>query len=67
MRADLEHWTPTDRERIAAGGVLGAATVAMGLIAGLFYAFACRVMVGLARTGDCALRDDGVSAATRAP
>ena len=29
-----------------------AATIAMGLIAGFFYAYACSVMVGLARTDD---------------
>ncbi|MFF5491973.1 DUF1772 domain-containing protein [Streptomyces aquilus] len=34
------------------GGVLGAATVAMGLIAGTFYVFACAVMPGLARSDD---------------
>ena len=34
------------------GGVLGAATVAMGLIAGAFYVFACAVMPGLARSDD---------------
>jgi uncharacterized membrane protein len=32
--------------------VLGAALVAMGLIAGLFYAYACSVMPGLANTDD---------------
>ncbi|MDN3028657.1 anthrone oxygenase family protein [Streptomyces sp. S.PB5] len=34
------------------GVVLGAATVAMGLIAGAFYVFACAVMPGLARSDD---------------
>ncbi|WP_369169729.1 DUF1772 domain-containing protein [Streptomyces sp. R28] len=34
------------------GTVLGAATVAMGLIAGAFYVFACAVMPGLARSDD---------------
>ncbi|MFF7449257.1 MULTISPECIES: anthrone oxygenase family protein [unclassified Streptomyces] len=34
------------------GTVLGAATVAMGLIAGAFYVFACAVMPGLARGDD---------------
>ncbi len=34
------------------GGALVAATIAMGLIAGLFYAYACSVMVGLGRTDD---------------
>lgn len=32
--------------------LVAAATVAMGLIAGFFYAYACSVMVGLARTDD---------------
>ncbi|MCT9077276.1 DUF1772 domain-containing protein [Streptomyces fulvoviolaceus] len=32
--------------------VLGAATVAMGLIAGAFYVFGCAVMPGLARSDD---------------
>ncbi|WJV48402.1 anthrone oxygenase family protein [Streptomyces flavofungini] len=34
------------------GLVLGAATVAMGLISGTFYIFACGVMPGLARSSD---------------
>ncbi|MFF3658889.1 anthrone oxygenase family protein [Streptomyces olivochromogenes] len=38
--------------RTTAGGVLGAATVAMGLIAGVFYIFACDVMPSLARSDD---------------
>ncbi|MFI6404192.1 DUF1772 domain-containing protein [Streptomyces sp. NPDC050548] len=36
----------------ATGWVLGAATVATGLIAGAFYVFACAVMPGLARSDD---------------
>ncbi|MHB9851539.1 DUF1772 domain-containing protein [Streptomyces sp. Tue6028] len=36
----------------SAGGVLGAATVAMGLIAGVFYIFACDIMPSLARSDD---------------
>lgn len=55
--ASFEVPTPLGREGIAAGGVLGAATVAMGLISGLFYAFACAVMLGLARTDDRTLVD----------
>ncbi|MFD6492088.1 DUF1772 domain-containing protein [Streptomyces sp. NPDC060188] len=35
-----------------AGGVLGAATVATGLIAGVFYIFACAIMPALARSDD---------------
>lgn len=38
-----------DQFRFAA---LGAATLAMGLIAGLFYSFSCAVMLGLGRAGD---------------
>ncbi|WP_237536702.1 anthrone oxygenase family protein [Streptomyces sp. SID5785] len=34
------------------GLLLGAATVAMGLIAGTFYIFGCAVMPALARSGD---------------
>jgi uncharacterized membrane protein len=37
---------------LSRGATLVAATVAMGLIAGLFYAFACSVMPGLNRTDD---------------
>jgi len=33
-------------------GVLAAATVATGLIAGVYYAFACSVMLGLGASGD---------------
>jgi uncharacterized membrane protein len=36
----------------ARGTVLGAATVASGLVAGVWYAFACGVMPALARTED---------------
>ncbi|GGR79061.1 membrane protein [Streptomyces aureoverticillatus] len=42
----------TVRESRGAGLVLGAATLAMGLIAGAFYIFACGVMPGLARGSD---------------
>ncbi|WP_262061100.1 DUF1772 domain-containing protein [Streptomyces sp. STR69] len=38
--------------RTGTGWVLGAATVALGLIAGAFYVFACAVMPGLARSDD---------------
>ncbi len=38
--------------RGSAGVVLGIAAVAMGLMAGTFYAFACAVMPALARSGD---------------
>ncbi|MFJ3227201.1 DUF1772 domain-containing protein [Streptomyces sp. NPDC086783] len=38
--------------RTAAGGVLGAAAVATGLVAGVFYVFACAVMPALARSED---------------
>jgi uncharacterized membrane protein len=38
--------------RDTAAGVLGAATVATGLIAGVFYIFACAVMPALARSDD---------------
>ncbi|MBO4255301.1 anthrone oxygenase family protein [Streptomyces griseorubiginosus] len=40
------------RNRTATGLVLGAATVAMGLIAGVYYIFACCVMPALARSDD---------------
>ncbi|MDH6221226.1 putative membrane protein [Streptomyces pseudovenezuelae] len=40
------------QNRTASGLVLGAATVAMGLIAGLFYTFACAIMPALARSDD---------------
>ncbi|MDV9173473.1 anthrone oxygenase family protein [Streptomyces sp. W16] len=38
--------------RTATGWAMGAATVAMGLIAGVFYVFACAVMPALARSDD---------------
>ncbi|MFF3447121.1 DUF1772 domain-containing protein [Streptomyces sp. NPDC002667] len=41
----------TERSGLAAA-VLGAATVATGLIAGVFYVFACAVMPALARSDD---------------
>jgi uncharacterized membrane protein len=44
--------TTTTLARRGAGPLLGAATVAMGLIAGFFYAYACSVMIGLARVDD---------------
>jgi uncharacterized membrane protein len=34
------------------GAVLVAATIAMGLVAGLFYAYSCSVMIGLGRAND---------------
>ncbi|WP_411577376.1 anthrone oxygenase family protein [Streptomyces sp. HUAS TT20] len=40
------------RRRTTAGAVLGAATVTMGLIAGVFYIFACAVMPALHRSDD---------------
>ncbi|MEU4086335.1 anthrone oxygenase family protein [Streptomyces aureus] len=40
------------RRHDTAAGVLGAATVATGLVAGVFYIFACAVMPALARSGD---------------
>ncbi|MFE1285530.1 DUF1772 domain-containing protein [Streptomyces sp. NPDC058751] len=40
------------KRRDAASWVLGAATVATGLIAGTFYVFACAVMPALARSDD---------------
>lgn len=43
---------PASSRRGAAGPVLVAATVAMGLMAGIFYAFAISVMPALARTDD---------------
>ncbi|WP_433328271.1 DUF1772 domain-containing protein [Spirillospora sp. CA-294931] len=36
----------------ARGWTLASATLAMGLIAGFFYAYACSVMIGLARVDD---------------
>jgi uncharacterized membrane protein len=44
--------TSTRRRRDAAGIVLGLAMLATGLIAGLYYSYACSVMLGLARTDD---------------
>lgn len=38
--------------RLARGWILVSATTAMGLIAGFFYAYACSVMIGLARVDD---------------
>jgi uncharacterized membrane protein len=45
---------PLNRGRApgAAGPVLGAAALAMGLIAGVFYSYSSSVMLGLARTDD---------------
>lgn len=42
----------TTRNSKVVGTVLGAAMVAMGLITGAFYIFACGVMPGLARSDD---------------
>ncbi|GII04750.1 anthrone oxygenase family protein [Planobispora takensis] len=47
--------TPTPASRAAErarGWALASATTLMGLIAGFFYAYACSVMIGLARVGD---------------
>ncbi|ANP55392.1 putative membrane protein [Streptomyces griseochromogenes] len=44
--------TGNARETPVGKVVLGAATVAMGLIAGVFYIFACAVMPALARSDD---------------
>ena len=44
--------TPADRGGRAAGPLLKAALVTMGLMAGLFYAFSISVMLGLAKTDD---------------
>lgn len=48
--------TPHDNSPLARSRVesllLGSATVVTGLMAGFFFAYACSVMVGLARTGD---------------
>lgn len=49
-RADLP--SQSGGHQMAAGWVLGAATTAMGLIAGLLYSFGSAVMPGLARTDD---------------
>lgn len=40
------------KTRVNASGVLAAATVVTGLIAGVYYAFACSVMLGLGASGD---------------
>ncbi|MFF8864679.1 DUF1772 domain-containing protein [Streptomyces sp. NPDC015139] len=48
----MTHPRETPRPARAGRTVLGAATVAMGLIAGVFYAFACAVMPALARADD---------------
>ena len=37
---------------LSRGVTLIAATIAMGLVAGLFYAYACSVMIGLGRSSD---------------
>lgn len=42
----------TTQSNGTAGGVLGAATVATGLAAGVFYIFSCAVMPALARSDD---------------
>ena len=44
--------TNGERRSRTAGGVLVAATVASGLMAGTFYVFACAVMPALARSDD---------------
>ncbi|CAL9568292.1 hypothetical protein SUDANB150_04745 [Streptomyces sp. enrichment culture] len=53
-RALTGRMTNTNGERRSrtAAGVLVAATVAAGLMAGTFYVFACAVMPALARSGD---------------
>ena len=38
--------------RIHGSGILAAATVVTGLVAGVYYAFACSVMLGLGASGD---------------
>src|ERR671916_3351001 len=47
-------WTSEEDDmlELARGATLVAATVAMGLLAGLFYSYACSVMPGLSRTDD---------------
>jgi uncharacterized membrane protein len=37
---------------VSGSGILAAATVVTGLIAGVYYAFACSVMLGLGASGD---------------
>ncbi|MFE9440889.1 DUF1772 domain-containing protein [Streptomyces sp. NPDC006602] len=48
----LEHTKQRSERNSGAGGVLGAATVATGLAAGVFYVFACAIMPALARSDD---------------
>ncbi|MGX7674248.1 anthrone oxygenase family protein [Plantactinospora sp. DSM 117369] len=43
---------PRRTTQLARAWSLGGAVVAMGLIAGFFYAYACSVMIGLARVDD---------------
>ncbi|GAA3443932.1 DUF1772 domain-containing protein [Planomonospora venezuelensis] len=43
---------PSRGGRLARGWALASATTLMGLIAGFFYAYACSVMIGLARVDD---------------
>ena len=40
------------KTRMNGSGVLAAATIVTGLIAGVYYAFACSVMLGLGASGD---------------
>jgi uncharacterized membrane protein len=40
------------RARLGGSGVLAAAAVVTGLVAGVYYAFACSVMLGLGASGD---------------
>jgi uncharacterized membrane protein len=40
------------KARMSGSGILAAATVLTGLIAGVYYAFACSVMLGLGASGD---------------
>ncbi|SER65597.1 DUF1772 domain-containing protein [Streptomyces qinglanensis] len=47
----------TAAARRARGGALASAALAMGLISGFFYAYACSVMMGLARLDDRAFID----------
>jgi uncharacterized membrane protein len=48
----MTNTTSTMKPTNSSSAVLGAATVAMGLIAGVFYIFACAVMPALARSDD---------------
>jgi uncharacterized membrane protein len=50
--SDVARGTPGRPRRDRAGTVLALAAVATGLIAGVYYAFACAVMPGLARSSD---------------